>query len=253
MPDSDGGYEIIFVDPDRQERRCKLMEAAGLPFHEYLPVRRPAAYRKQRHLPGYYYFSTTQRHLLYESRLEMSVLMKMDFDRKIVGVAAQPFKLLYRRDRKDRSHVPDFFAKLSDGRELVVDVKTKSAAARPKNKRVFEITADACSKAGWTHKVDTGPEEPLLSNIRWLAGFRRELATSDFERYARDIVDLCSENPRTISYLVRHVGRAASVRPILFHLLWKGIVETPLASPLSDRSVVSLPDEERLGNDVIRT
>ncbi len=70
----DGGYEIVFIAPDKNVRRCKLSEAAGLPFHEYLPVRKPAAYRKQRHLPGYYYFSTTQRHILYESRLEMSVL-----------------------------------------------------------------------------------------------------------------------------------------------------------------------------------
>ncbi len=179
--------------------------------------------------------------------------MAMDFDRQIVGVAAQPFRLLYQRDRKDRSHVPDYFAKLSDGRELIVDVKAKYAATRPKNEQVFKIVADACSKAGWQYKVDTGPEEPLLSNIRWLAGFRREPAVESFERYAEAIVDLCSDCPRTISYLVSQVGHPASVRPVLFYLLWKGIVETSLAIPLSDQSLISLPDEERLGTDATRT
>lgn len=252
MLEADGLYEVFFVDTEKNGHRCKLSEAAGLPFHEYLPVRKPAAYKKQRHLPGYYFFSTTGRHVLYESRLEMSVLMTLDFDPQVVGVSAQPFRLLWREDRKDRSHVPDFFAKLSDGRELVVDVKMGSAAARPKNQRVFEITADACSKVGWSHKVDTGPEEPFLSNLKWLAGFRREPATSDFDRCAREIIDLCSEKPRTITYLVHHVGHATSVRPILFHLLWKGIVETSLAAHLSDCSVISLPDRERSVYDAIR-
>ncbi len=181
MPEDDEAYEIVFIDADKKEHRCKLSEAAGLPFHEYLPVRKPSAYRKQRHLPGYYFFSTTSKHVLYESRLEMSVLMTMDFDPTVIGIAAQPFKLLYRRDRKNRSHVPDYFAKLTDGQELVVDVKTKLSAARPKNKQVFKITADACSKADWKYKVDTGPEEPYLSNVRWLAGFRRIPTVRNFE------------------------------------------------------------------------
>ncbi len=165
MLEADGLWEVFFIDAEKNGHRCDLSEAAGLPFHEYLPVRKPAVYKKQRHLPGYYFFSTTGRHVLYESRLEMSVLMTLDFDPQVVGVSAQPFRLLYRRDKKDRSHVPDYFAKLSDGRELVIDVKTGFAAARPKNKQVFGITADACSKAGWTHKVDTGPEDPFLSNL----------------------------------------------------------------------------------------
>ncbi len=173
MLEADAGYEIFFIDAERNEHRCKLPEAAGLPFHEYLPVRKPAVYKKQRHLPGYYFFSTTGRHVLYESRLEMSVLMHLDFEPHVVGILAQPFKLWYRRDGKDRSHVPDFFAKLSDGQELVVDVKPRYVVERPKNQQVFKIAAHACSQVGWKYEVDSGPEEPYLSNLRWLAGFRR--------------------------------------------------------------------------------
>ena len=66
MLEADGLYEVFFIDADKNGHRCKLSEAAGLPFHEYLPVRKPAAYKKQRHLPGYYFFSTTGKHVLYE-------------------------------------------------------------------------------------------------------------------------------------------------------------------------------------------
>lgn len=253
MQKANAGYEVFFIDAEKNKHRCKLSEAAGLPFHDYLPVRKPAAYKKQRHLPGYYFFSTTGRHIPYESRLEMSVLMAMDFEPHVVAVSAQPFKLFYKRDRKQRSHVPDYFAKLTDGQELVVDVKQESVAKRPKNRQIFEITAHACSQAGWKYKVDTGPEEPYLSNLKWLAGFRREPAIESFKRYAEDIVNLCSDCPSTISSLVSQVGHPASVRPVLFYLLWKGIVETSFVIPLSEQSIISLPDKERLGTDATRT
>ncbi len=243
--EADEGYEVFFIDAEGNKHRSKLSEAAGLPFHEYQPVRKPAAYKKQRHLSGYYFFSTTGRHVLYESRLEMFVLMTLDFEPHVVGVSAQPFKLWYRRDRKDRSHVPDFFAKLSDGQELVVDVKQEAVAKRPRNQQVFKITAHACSQAGWQYKVDSGPKEPYLSNIKWLAGFRRMPANKDFEHYAEAIVDLCTERPRSISYLTESIGPSASVRPVLFHLMWKQIVTTPLDTRLTNESLILLPDKER--------
>ncbi len=49
MQQGDEVYEVFFIDAENNEHRCKLSEAAGLPFHQYLPVRKPAAYKKQRH------------------------------------------------------------------------------------------------------------------------------------------------------------------------------------------------------------
>jgi len=249
--EADELWEVFFIDAEKKGHRCGLSEAAGLPFHEYLPVRKPAAYKKQPHLPGYYFFSTTGRHVLYESRLEMSVLMTLDFDPQVVGVSAQPFKLFYRRDRKDRSHVPDYFAKLSDGQELVIDVKGETVAKRPKNQQIFGNTARACSQAGWKYKVDNEPEEPFLSNVRWLAGFRRVPPIEGFEQYAQSIVDLCADQPSTVSYIAGAVGHPSCVRPILFYLLWKQIVTVPMDERLTGSSLVSLPDRERVIKDAL--
>lgn len=245
MSGSDEAYEVFYVDENGQEKRCKLKDAAGLPFHDYQPVRKPAAYRKQRHLSGYYFFSTNGRLVLYESRLEMSSLMIMDFDSNVEAVSAQPFRLIYQRNRKESSHVPDYFAKLKDGKELVVDVKPESFAKRPKNKQVFKITANACRQAGWKYKVDTGTQEPLTSNVLWLAGFRRKPSVKEFERHATNIVDACTDKRRTIEYLTTNVGSPMMVRPVLFHLAWKQIVMLPMNEPISNESVVSLPNKER--------
>lgn len=134
---------------------------------------------------------------------------------------------------------------------MVVDVKQESVAKRPKNQQIFEITAQACSQAGWRYKVDTGPEEPYLSNIRWLAGFRRMPAIEGFEQYAKAIVDLCADQPRTVSYLTEAVGHPSSVRPVLFYLLWRQIVATPLDERISGNSLISLPDRERVIIDAL--
>jgi hypothetical protein len=53
----------------------RLSEVRSHDFIEYQPARSFPAYRRQKHLPGFYYFSNLGRHIAYESRLEMFTLM----------------------------------------------------------------------------------------------------------------------------------------------------------------------------------
>lgn len=246
MAETDGAYTVVFKDEANKEHTVSLKDASGLPYHEYQhPIRKPAAYRKQHHLSGFYYFSKTKILVFYESRLEMSALMRMDFDPNVEAVAAQPFRLLYKRDNKERSHVPDYFAKLKDGRELVVDVKPEYFAKRPRNKEIFKITSEVCDQAGWLYKVDTGLGEPLVSNIKWLAGYKRMPNAKDFEKYANEIVDYCKDEPRTIGYLLEKTGNPLLGKPVLLYLLWCQTVVAPLDKPITNETLVSLPDVGR--------
>lgn len=233
-------FIVAYKDEEDREFNLPLDEAAGLPFHRYCPVRKLPAHRRQWNLPGYYWFATTEEHILYESQLELAHLMLLDFDLEVANVSAQPFRLFYSDERKRRSHVPDYFAKLYDGRERLVDVKRAEQAAKPKVRRVLDVTHDACRVAGWEYAVATEPSEPYLTNVRWLSAFRRPQPRTD--QFAENLIDACADGPHALSEVVRAVGEPMLARPVLFRLLWLGILSVPLNEPLTNDSPVSLPE-----------
>ena len=166
---------VSFRDPAGVAQRIPLARAAGLPFFDYLPVRVPPSYRGQRHWSGLYWCATTRTFIPYESRLELSRLLLLDFDPAVVAVGAQPFRLHFVQGAVEHSHVPDFFLRLTNGRERVVDVKPARQLLDPKVRPSFDATREACCVTGWDYQVQSEPDAVLLENVRWLAGFRRPI------------------------------------------------------------------------------
>lgn len=144
---------VCHVDREGITQRCPLDQARDVDFEESLPVRRFPAHQWQRHVPGFYWFATTGRHVPYESRLEMSVLVSLDFDPEVVAVAAQPFRLEYSEARTPRQHVPDFFVALRSGQRWVIDVKPAGQAPSPANQAVFDLARCVCGRVGWEYAV----------------------------------------------------------------------------------------------------
>lgn len=201
------------------------------------PIRAFPAHRQQRHLPGYYSFATTGRLVPHESRLEMNVLMMLDYDLDVGAVSAQPFCLHGRaRNGKPFDHVPDFFALLASGRGRVIDVTPAERRDVPRRRLSFEHTARACRLAGWEYKVETEPDPMLLTNVSALAGFRREPV--GLSQYADAIVERCA-TATAIGALGTEIGPAALVRPVIFHLLWKHVLVADLGGRLTDGTLVA--------------
>ena len=71
-----------------------------------------------------WWLATTGRHVGFESWLERDHAMLLDFDRDVCGLSSQPFTLTWRDlAGKAVSHTPDYFARMSDGSAVVVDVR----------------------------------------------------------------------------------------------------------------------------------
>jgi hypothetical protein len=66
-----------------------------VPFEECMPVRGFPSYKGQRNRVGRWWTATTGSLVGYESWLERDWLMLLDFDPDVVGIAAQPFWLLW--------------------------------------------------------------------------------------------------------------------------------------------------------------
>ena len=88
-------FEIAYVDAESVARRLALIDAWSVPFEECMPVRGFPSYKGQRNHVGRWWTATTRSLVGYESWLERDWLMLLDFDPDVVGIAAQPFWLLW--------------------------------------------------------------------------------------------------------------------------------------------------------------
>ncbi|MCI2421091.1 TnsA-like heteromeric transposase endonuclease subunit [Saccharopolyspora sp. K220] len=224
---------------DGEEHRLPLTEVWSVPFETCSPARSFPSYRGQRHFPGLWWSATTGRHVGFESWLERDRLMLLDFDPDVVGISSQPFWLLWTADNgRTRSHAPDYFARLADGRGLVVDVRPPDRI-KPSDAVAFDLTRCCCDALGWDYTVLGADDEVLVANVRWLAGYR----------HPRHQVPELAGQLRTVfaSGLGLHdgaerVGDPIAVLPVLFHLLWQHELHASLSRPLHPDTLVTTVD-----------
>jgi len=162
--------------------------------------------------------------------------MALDFDGAATGVSSQPFTLSWGGPGRRVSHTPDFFARLTDGSGVVVDVRPADRVG-PADAVKFGATAAACAVVGnWSFRLVHELEPVLAANVRWLSGYRHP---------RHGDLDLGAVLRRVFgdgAALLAGVSQAADPLrglPVLFHLLWRGDLVTDLSVPLGDGTWVS--------------
>src|SRR5215472_4248053 len=166
------GWTVWWLAADGEVRR-PLAEVTEVGFEAVAAVREFPSYRGQRHFPGWYYAATLDAHVGFESWLERDHAILLDFDPLVVGFASQPFWLTWRdaQTSRERSHAPDFFARLSDGTGLVIDCRP-AGRRDERSLESFAAMRHACEVAGWAYRL-AGELDPVrAANLRWLAGYR---------------------------------------------------------------------------------
>jgi hypothetical protein len=126
-----------------------------------LPWRTFQWHKGQRHYSGAFWSSTQRDHVIYESRLELAVLLSADFDASVAGIVAQPFLLRAEVDGEARRHVPDYLL-LTDTGPVMVDVKPGCLVSKPAVAATLAWTrtvvravgggsryAASCRRSGW--------------------------------------------------------------------------------------------------------
>ncbi|WP_331758366.1 TnsA-like heteromeric transposase endonuclease subunit (plasmid) [Nocardia sp. NBC_01377] len=218
------------------------MTLRRLPFDDVLagkPVREFRWWKGKRHYSGWYWSSTTGGHVVYESRLELARILLADHDGDVVAIAAQPFVLEGIDGGRVRRHVPDLLLARADGGLTVVDVKAVARLSDPKVASQFAWARDVCEAHGVGFEVWTGCDPVLLSNVRFLAGFRRPvtIALEWVEAVMSFAVD-----PIEFGLLERSLVRMAPpavIRPVILHLLWRSWLSTDLTRNLGRSTVLA--------------
>ncbi|RAX45934.1 hypothetical protein DQ353_20890 [Arthrobacter sp. AQ5-05] len=216
-------------------------DVASKPFELALPVRAFFAWPGKRNYEGSWWSSTVRAHVGFESLLEREFLLSADHDKDVVGIASQPFALLWPKDTKGaRGHVPDYFLRLSDGSARVVDVRHPKRLAAAE--RQFDLTREVCGQVGWEYEVFTGLAEPLASNLRWLSGYRQDRFAPP--PAAVPVIVEAFSPATSLASGVRHAARtlkldSSMVQAYVMHGLFTGVLTMDLEQPLTLESELS--------------
>lgn len=227
--------DVEFISADEGRCRRPLMSCCGTPFEFARPVRAFPSLKGQASFPGLWWSATTGRHVGYESWVERDVAMMLDFDPQIVAFSSQPFWLCWPGERRERRHAPDFFARRADGTALVVDVRP-DGLIDPRAAESFAVTARACEQAGWGFRRAGGPSAVLAANVRWLAAYRHSRC---LRPGIADVVMAAFKKPAPLFTAAEAAGDRLAVLPVLYHLMWRGVLAADLAVDLlGPRTVV---------------
>jgi hypothetical protein len=207
------------------------------PVVEGLPWRSFPWYLGQKSYSGLYWCATQSAHVGYESRLELTRLMKADYDASAIKIASQPFQLRAVIDGQRITRVPDYLVE-TDGVPLVIDVKPTRQLTKPEVRELLDLTRRVIESRGWRYEIATEPDRIEYLNLRFLAGYRRPWLFRD------DILDAVrgfasSDGEMRIGEIVGGVEYPKYLAiPAVMHLLWRQELGFDISQRLSEITLV---------------
>jgi hypothetical protein len=199
------------------------------------PYREFRWYLGQPHYSGSYWSSTESKHVVYESRLELSRLLMADFDPSVVAIVAQPFMMRAKVDGKTRRHIPDYWLLTGDG-PVVVDVKPEDRLVDPVVVATFDWAREVVESIGWRFEIASEQPAAELENVRFLSGYRRAERISPSALEALRRADLDGLQFRDA---VQRVSQPEPlVRAALLHMLWTHELTMDLSQVVCSKTVL---------------
>jgi hypothetical protein len=220
--------DVEFIGADGGRCRRALMACWSTPFECAAPVRMFPSLKGQASFSGLWWSATMGRHVGYESWAERDVAMMLDFDPQVVAFCSQPFWLCWPGQRRERRHAPDFFARRADGSAMVVDVRPDELID-PRSAESFAVMKGACERVGWAFWRTGGPGVVLAANVRWLGAYRHPRC---LRPGIADALMAAFAEPAPLFAAVEVAGDRLAVLPVLYHLMWRGVLAADLAADL---------------------
>jgi hypothetical protein len=196
----------------------------------------------QRNRPGLEYLVSTGRHHAYESQQERRLLQILDFDGRVADAVSQPLLLKFHDGLRQREHVPDLLARLSDGQTLLLNVKPQTRI-EDGHRTAFAAADRLAAARGWRHEVVVGWVEPARSTVDALSAQRRQ--TRDTFGLVPEIEAALAGGPLPFGDMAERTRVPAVARAVAIGLLWRRALTVDLSEPLGDRTYVALAGPAR--------
>lgn len=226
---------VRYYDADGTEHLVAAQNASAVDFASCTPARDIPSYVGQHHTPGLYWSASSDRHVAYESFLELKWMKLLDHDPHVALFTSQPFTLKGADAHGRWRHTLDLFVRRTDGSVLIVDVKNPLSLSKPSVIQQADRTAEACRRIGWDYQMvgDIAPQR--WANIEWLAGYRRPLRSC---AHLADPLLALADRPVAVGDLVSFQPAPELARPVVYHLLWHNRLACDLDQPLRDHTRV---------------
>lgn len=227
--------DVVHFNEDGSRRvTTPVAQAGGVPLTERAAVWAPLRHPSERSIVTWWWAATTGKQVGCRSLQRLSVAMLLDFNPKIVDMAAWTARLEWTEDGRRRSLVPDFFVRTASGATVVIACPPGSGSSRRWEQQA-EVLQEACRRAGWLWGSPRLPNKTALANLRWVARYRHPRnADGGVEK---TLLDVFSE-PRPLLEGVPLAGPRLTVLPRLYHLLWRGALTVDWSVPLGPSCVV---------------
>ena len=115
---------------------------------------------------------------------------------------------------------------------------------KPRDAAKFEATARACATVGWNYRLVGVPDPIVTANLRWLAGYRHP--RHDLPD-VREVLRRVFVTPTPLMAGTAAAGDPIAVLPVLFHLLWRGVLAVDVSVPLNQDTVARCRVSSRPG------
>lgn len=220
-------------------------ESGVPPLEELRPCRKPRSSENNRHIPVTAYSMTMGDHICLESGLEHDLLRRVDRDPAVRLIVAQPLRLSWPGtkggSRSRRTHTPDLLTARGNREVTVWDAKPEDRIDEDFRATV-ELTRRACHDVGWRYQLFTCLANPERLNLIWLHGFRKRPSWADqFEDQLRSANTAADTTVGELFSLDDGTGRLIST---VWHLIWRGVLVVDLSAPITQRTAVTVADEQ---------
>jgi hypothetical protein len=193
---------------------------------------------------GHYPSKKNGRLIQFESGLEKNLIKLLEFDPNVLEFFDQPFRIRYKdKTGKDRTYVPDFFAKFRNGTSIIFEVKIQDFI----DKNVEMV--NEISKAGRSHGNSIGArfeivtekvlKTHLIDNVSLLLDYQNK--SVDMPIQTRLIEAFIKTEKPTLNKILEKasfdIDRAELIRP-LWTMVANGLFTCNLSEALNLNSAI---------------
>lgn len=195
--------------------------------------------RGQKNFSGAYWASTSGSLVGFESRLELAVLMMLDYEPQVTRLWSQPCRIVENDAGGRKEGTPDYLAVLADGSMRFVEVKPAQHLEKDDVRARLDWMRRVMGAHGLVYEVRSEPDPTMTANVAFLSGYRRphQFRVAEVAKVAES-----AHGAFCLGEAVERGGRAIGdtrvARGIVYHLLWTHMLTADLTALLSNETVV---------------
>ncbi|MBO9490457.1 TnsA endonuclease N-terminal domain-containing protein [Endozoicomonas sp. G2_1] len=185
-----------------------------------------------------------------ESSLERDFVLILDSDPHVTHFLEQPIKIGL---EGNRTYTPDFMVTYNNKKTVIYEVKYRSELQKNFNKLKpkFKAAIKYCNQQGYKFKIITDKEirTQRLKNLEFLSRFNLTVSHSEEafrDAILRSFVDLGDATPKELlAATFSSKIKQAEAMPVLWRMIYSGVISVDLNLPLSMDSALMLDSELR--------